>query len=76
MAMQMGVEVLTEEEYCFLQSYETLDLKTCSWIQTPVNVRKLGGDLFCDCCYDTVFTYHNEADSYYASRGFKTKLVV
>lgn len=75
-AKQMGVELLTEDEYRALQSVEAFDQKTSSWIETPANVRKLGGALFCDRRYDTVFTYHNGADSYYAARGFRAKLTV
>jgi hypothetical protein len=76
MAAAMGIELLTEEEYRQLQSLGEFDLKTSSWIQTPVNIRKLGGTLFCDRRYDTVFTYHNGAESYYAARGFRGSLRV
>lgn len=76
MASEMGVELLTEEEYRMLQTIEEFDLKTSTWIETPAKIRDLGGALFCDRRYDTVFTYHNGADSYYASRGFRAKLVV
>lgn len=71
MAKAMGVALLTEEEYRQLQELGSFDLKTSSWIQTPANIRKLGGALFCDRRYDTVFLYHNGADSYYAARGFR-----
>jgi len=76
MAAAMGVELLTEEEYRELQKLGKFDLKTSSWIQTPANIRKLGGALFCDRRYDHVFTYHNGADSYYAARGFRGSLRV
>ncbi|RYG04422.1 MAG: DUF4256 domain-containing protein [Chitinophagaceae bacterium] len=71
MARAMGVELLTESEYRHLQQFGAFDLKTSSWIQTPDSIRKLGGALFCDRRYDTVFTYHNGAQSYYAARGFR-----
>ncbi|RZL50337.1 MAG: DUF4256 domain-containing protein [Pedobacter sp.] len=76
MATDMGIDVLTEEEYRFLQSLGAFDLKTSSWIVTPPSIRKLKGALFCDRRYDTVFTYHNGADSYYAARGFRGLLVL
>ncbi|AWI26110.1 DUF4256 domain-containing protein [Flavobacterium pallidum] len=76
MAAAMGIEILTETQYRELQQHETFDLKTSSWVKTPENVRKLGGALFCDRRYDTVFLYHNGADSYYAARGFRAILVV
>jgi hypothetical protein len=76
MAAAMGVELLTEEEYRELQKLGKFDLKTSSWIQTPANIRKLGGAVFCDRRYDQVFTYHNGADSYYAARGFRGSLRV
>lgn len=71
MANQMGIEILTETHYRKLQELGTFDTKTSSWIQTPENIRKLGGALFCDFRYDTVFVYHNGAQSYYAARGFR-----
>ncbi|MCB8999407.1 MAG: DUF4256 domain-containing protein [Bacteroidales bacterium] len=71
MAALMGIEILTEEQYRFLQKTGSYDLKTSSWIKTPDNIRKLGGALFCDRRYDTVFVYHNGAESYYAARGFR-----
>jgi hypothetical protein len=71
MASEMGIEILTEEQYRELQQLGNFDLKTSSWIQTPADIRKLGGALFCDRRYDTVFLYHNGADSYYAARGFR-----
>jgi hypothetical protein len=73
-AEEMGIELLTEEEYRALQQLGKFDLKTSSWIKTPENIRKLGGALFCDRRYDTVFTYHNGAESYYAGRGFRGSL--
>lgn len=76
MAEEMGVELLTEEEYRFLQELGNFDLKTSSWIQTPASIRKLGGALFCDRRYDHVFTYHNGAQSYYGARGFRASLRV
>lgn len=71
MAAAMGVELLTEDQYRALQQLGSYDAKTSSWIKTPAQVRKLGGALFCDRRYDTVFVYHNGADSYYAARGFR-----
>ncbi len=76
MAAAMGIEVLTEKEYRELQKLGNFDLKTSSWVKTPAEIRKLGGALFCDRRYDTVFTYHNGADSYYAARGFRGALRV
>lgn len=71
MAAAMGIELLTEEQYRELQKLGTFDAKTSSWVKTPPNIRKLGGAVFCDRRYDTVFLYHNGADSYYAARGFR-----
>jgi len=71
MADEMGVELLTEDEYRALQALGEFDLKTSSWIKTPPDVRSLGGALFCDRRYDKVFVYHNGAQSYYAARGFR-----
>jgi hypothetical protein len=71
LAAVMGVEILTEEEYRELQNIGKFDNKTSSWIKTPPDIRKLGGALFCDRRYNTVFVYHNGADSYYAARGFR-----
>lgn len=71
LAQQMGIELLTELQYRQLQHLGEFDLKTSSWVQTPENIRALGGALFCDRRYDTVFVYHNGADSYYSSRGFR-----
>lgn len=76
MATAMGIELLTEEQYRELQKLGNFDLKTSSWVQTPANIRKLGGAIFCDRRYDTVFVYHNGADSYYVARGFRGSLRV
>jgi hypothetical protein len=76
MATAMGIELLTEEQYRELQKLGEFDLKTSSWVQTPADIRKLGGALFCDRRYGTVFTYHNGAQSYYAARGFRGRLGV
>jgi hypothetical protein len=76
MAAAMGIELLTEEQYRDLQKLGAFDLKTSSWIMTPPAIRKLGGALFCDRRYDTVFVYHNGAQSYYAARGFRGLLKV
>lgn len=70
MAAAMGIELSTEQQYRELQKLGNFDTKTSSWVKTPSNIRKLGGALFCDRCYDTVFVYHNGAESYYAARGF------
>lgn len=75
-AATMGIEILTEEQYRALQRLGTFDLKTSSWVLTPPAIRKLGGALFCDRRYDTVFLYHNGAESYYAARGFRGLLKV
>lgn len=71
LAAAMGVELLTEEQYRELQRLGEFDTKTSSWVKTPLEIRKLGGALFCDRRYDTVFVYHNGAESYYAARGFR-----
>ena len=76
MAVAMGVELLTEGQYRELQKLGAFDLKTSSWVKTPADVRKLGGALFCDRRYNTVFVYHNGAESYYAGRGFRGSLSV
>lgn len=74
LAAEIGIELLTEEEYRTLQSFGEFDTKTSSWIRTPNAIRELGGALFCDRRFDHVFTYHNGAESYYASRGFRGAL--
>ena len=74
MAAEMGIEILSEKQYRDLQKLGEFDLKTSSWIATPPQIRELGGALFCDRRYDTVFTYHNGAESYYAARGFRGSL--
>ena len=76
MASAMGIELLTEEQYRGLQKLGRFDLKTSSWVKTPASIRKLGGAIFCDRRYDTVFVYHNGAESYYAARGFRGLLKV
>ena len=76
MATAMGIELLTEEQYRELQKLGNFDTKTSSWVRTPVDIRKHGGAIFCDRRYDTVFVYHNGADSYYAARGFRGSLRV
>jgi hypothetical protein len=76
MATAMGAELLTESEYRRLQELGPFDTSTSSWIQTSARIRKLGGALFCDLRYDTVFLYHNGAESYYAGRGFRCSLRV
>lgn len=76
MAAEMGVELLTDDQYRHLQTLGAFDRKTSSWVQTPERIRALGGALFCDRRYDTVFTYHNGAESYYAARGFRGLLKV
>lgn len=70
-ASEIGIELLTEKQYRQLQELGKFDLKTSSWVKTPSNIRELGGAIFCDRRYDTVFMYHNGADSYYAARGFR-----
>ncbi|MGK4115712.1 DUF4256 domain-containing protein [Lysinibacillus capsici] len=75
-AKEIGIELLTEEQYRQLQELGKFDLKTSSWVQTPDNIRKLGGAIFCDRRYDMVFMYHNGAESYYAARGFRGSLRV
>ncbi len=76
MAADMGIELLTEEQYRELQKLGKFDTKTSSWIATPVEIRKLDGALYCDRRYDHVFLYHNGADSYYGARGFRGSLRV
>ena len=76
MADAMGIQVLTEEQYRELQTLGDFDTKTSSWVKTPAAIRKLGGAIFCDRRFETVFTYHNGAESYYAGRGFRGSLRV
>ncbi len=76
MAADMGVELLTEEQYRELQKLGNFDTKTSSWLKTPANIRKLGGAIFGDFRYGNVFIYHNGAESYYAARGFRASLKV
>ena len=76
MTAEMGIELLTEEQYRELQKLGNFDLKTSSWVKTPDGIRELGGALFCDRRYNTVFVYHNGAESYYAARGFRGLLRV
>lgn len=76
MAASMGIELLSEEQYRYLQTLGNFDTKTSSWIKTPDKIRKLGGAVFCDRRYNTVFVYHNGAESYYAGRAFRGSLRV
>lgn len=76
MALEMGIEILNEEQYRLLQTIGVFDIKTSSWVKTPSNIRSLGGAIFCDRRYDTIFTYHNGADSYYSARAFRGLLKV
>jgi hypothetical protein len=76
MAASMGIELLTEEQYRDLQKLGQFDAKTSSWVKTPADIRKLGGAIFCDFRYGTVFVYHNGAESYYAARGFRGSIKV
>ena len=76
LAAAMGIEIITEAQYRAVQQLENFDTKTSSWVQTPDDIRKLGGALFCDKRYNTVFVYHNGAESYYAGRGFRGCLKV
>lgn len=76
MATELGIEILTEEQYRELQKFGEFDLKTSSWVDTPSDVRALGGALFCDRRYGKVFTYHNGVQSYFAARGFRGSLHV
>jgi Protein of unknown function (DUF4256) len=76
MASAIGIEILTEPQYRQLQALGDFDKKTSSWIETPIEIRKLGGALFCDRRYDHVFVYHNGAESYYAARGFRGRITI
>ena len=76
MAADMGIDILTEEQYRELQQLGDFDTKTSSWVKTPPEIRKIGGAFFCDRRYDHVFLYHNGAESYYAARGFRGSLRV
>ena len=76
MAAEMGIEILTEDQYRELQQLGKFDTKTSSWVKTPAAIRELGGAIFCDRRYNQVFTYHNGAESYYAARGFRGMLKV
>lgn len=76
LATAMGIELLTEEQYRELQTLGEFDTKTSSWVKTPAAIRKLGGALFCDRRFNTVFVYHNGAESYYAGRGFRGVLKI
>lgn len=76
MAKELGIELLSEADYRKLQEFGEFDLKTSSWVATPDEIRKLGGAVFCDRRYDTIWTYHNGAESYYAARGFRGSLKV
>lgn len=76
LAESMGIKILDEKEYRHLQKLDNFDMKTSSWIQTPKDIRALGGALFCDFRYNTVFVYHNGAESYYQSRGFRGLVII
>ncbi len=76
MAAAIGIELLSEKQYRELQKLGKFDTKTSSWVKTPADIRELGGALFCDRRYDTVFVYHNGVQSYYAARGFRGSLIV
>jgi hypothetical protein len=76
LAVAMGVELLTEEQYRELQKLGNFDTKTSSWVKTPSEIRELGGALFCDRRFNTVFLYHNGAETYYAARGFRGALKI
>ena len=75
-AAEIGIELLTEEDYRYLQTVGSFDTKTSSWLETPENIRKMGGAIFGDFRYGTVFIYHNGAESYYSARGFRVKMKV
>ncbi len=76
LANEMGIDILDEDQYRYLQNLDNFDTKTSSWIKTPESIRKLGGALFCDRRYNHVFVYHNGAESYYAARGFRACLKI
>jgi hypothetical protein len=76
LAAAIGIELLTEQQYRDLQKLGKFDTKTSSWVKTPAEIRKLGGALFCDRRYETVFVYHNGAESYYGARGFRGLLKI
>ena len=76
MADEIGIEILDVDQYAYLQQFGRFDTKTSSWLKTPEKIRSLGGAIFGDCRYDTVFTYHNGAESYYAVRGFRGLLKI
>lgn len=76
LAAEMGIEILSEEQYRELQKLGRFDTKTSSWVKTPAEIRALGGAIFCDCRYNTVFVYHNGAESYYAGRAFRGLLKI
>ena len=76
MAVEMGIEILTEQEYRKLQELGEFDTRTSSWVKTPAKIRKLGGAIYCDRRFDTVFVYHNSAETYYADRGFRGSLKI
>jgi len=76
MALEMGIQLLTEKEYRTLQKLGNFDTKTSSWVATPLEIRKLGGAIFCDNRYSHIFVYHNGAESYYAARGFRGSCIV
>jgi len=76
LASEIGIEILDEEQYRELQTFGNFDLKTSSWVKTPDEIRNLGGAVFCDKRYNTIFLYHNGAESYYAARGFRGSLKV
>lgn len=76
LAKEIGIDMLTEEDYRHLQQFGDFDLKSSSWVETPSDIKDLGGALFCDKRYNTVFLYHNGADSYYGARGFRGKLKI
>jgi len=76
LAVYMGIEILSEEQYRFLQKFGNFDCKTSSWVKTPIEIRKLGGAIFCDFRFGRVFVYHNGFQTYYAARGFRGLLKV